>query len=110
MGGTLEGFDARFAAADARLREVRVRFAAVGFDLYAEGFDRVAYYRDVIEAETALARVFESARQSLRVVDIVWSALYDAERLHLNVAEESRRQLAASVSDTADTASALGDR
>lgn len=110
MGGPLQGFDAEFAAADARLREVRVRVAAVGFDLYAEGFDRVAYFRDVIEAETALARVFAAARQSLRVVDIVWSALYDAERVHLGIAEERRRQLAASVSDTADIASALGDR
>jgi hypothetical protein len=106
MGGTLQGFDARFEAAEGRLRELRVGFAAVGFDLYAEGFDRVTYLRDVVEAETALAQVFESARKSLRVADIVWFALYDAERVHWGLAEETRRRLAASDTAMGDTASA----
>lgn len=110
MGGTLQDFDARFGAAEARLRGVRDRFAAVGFDLYAEGFDRVAYYRDVVGAETALAEVFAQARMSVRVGGIVWSALYDAERLHLDMADEYRRLLAASDTAAVVTASALVGR
>ncbi|GAA3891019.1 hypothetical protein GCM10022243_64900 [Saccharothrix violaceirubra] len=94
MDRTLQNFDARFRAAEDRLRGARDRFAAAGFELYAEGFDRMAYYRDVVGAETALAEVFAEARMSVRVGGVVWSALYDAERLHRNYADECRRLLA----------------
>ncbi|WP_158853165.1 hypothetical protein [Saccharothrix deserti] len=93
MAKTLKSFDGRLAAAEDRLRKVRRRLAAVDYDLNADGFDQEAYYRDLIDAETEVAAVFAEARTVVRAGSVAWSALYDAEKVHADYADELRRRL-----------------
>ncbi|WP_433267270.1 hypothetical protein ACQPZF_01000 [Actinosynnema sp. CS-041913] len=105
MGRTLRSFDARFATANARLREVIHRSSDEGcHDKGYDEFDWVAYYRDMVEAHSAMAAVYTEAQDVVEPGNLAWSALYDAAKVHLDSAEEAGRSLTAYLARVAGAA------
>ncbi|GAA3621439.1 hypothetical protein GCM10022267_04520 [Lentzea roselyniae] len=88
MARTLRSFDASLRAAEQRLRDVYA-----GRPTGDEAQAWAAYFTALADAKSALADVFEAAREVVKPGGIAWSALYDAEKANRYEAEENRRSV-----------------